>query len=275
MLEDPRVNFAISTRGAQAGLDHLGFQVDDAGRTGGAGRNAPRPPTWLCWTRAPPPAATPAAKSTGSPTPRAWRGEHFHTLENIPVFNEAAAVPQGACCTPKQPLHPRPLHRPRAAARPNPLLPIAADLRPRMTESTTPLNVSSCAPTTRRAASWPKRCSTPWAKGASRPIPPAAARVTTSSPIRWACRCCKSRYPHRRAAQQKLGRVCGPRRAPHGPHHHRVRQRRRRGVPVLALATRPPPTGVCRPVRRQWQRRRKASKPSARPCTPSSAACRC
>ena len=29
----------------------------------------------------------------------AW--EHFHTLENIPVFNEAAAVPQGACCTPK------------------------------------------------------------------------------------------------------------------------------------------------------------------------------
>ena len=30
MLEDPRVNFAISTRGAQAALDHLGSQVDDA-----------------------------------------------------------------------------------------------------------------------------------------------------------------------------------------------------------------------------------------------------
>jgi catechol 2,3-dioxygenase-like lactoylglutathione lyase family enzyme len=28
MLEDPRVNFAISKRGARAGLDHLGFQVD-------------------------------------------------------------------------------------------------------------------------------------------------------------------------------------------------------------------------------------------------------
>jgi catechol 2,3-dioxygenase-like lactoylglutathione lyase family enzyme len=28
MMEDPRVNFAISTRGAKAGLDHLGFQVD-------------------------------------------------------------------------------------------------------------------------------------------------------------------------------------------------------------------------------------------------------
>ena len=28
MLEDPRVNFAISQRGAKAGVDHLGFQVD-------------------------------------------------------------------------------------------------------------------------------------------------------------------------------------------------------------------------------------------------------
>ncbi len=28
MLDDPRVNFAISTRGRQPGLDHLGIQVD-------------------------------------------------------------------------------------------------------------------------------------------------------------------------------------------------------------------------------------------------------
>ncbi|MFZ5682777.1 MAG: glyoxalase/bleomycin resistance/dioxygenase family protein [Bradyrhizobiaceae bacterium] len=30
MLDDPRVNFAISSRGREAGLDHLGIQVDDA-----------------------------------------------------------------------------------------------------------------------------------------------------------------------------------------------------------------------------------------------------
>ena len=29
MLEDPRVNFAISTRGRTAGLDHLGIQVEN------------------------------------------------------------------------------------------------------------------------------------------------------------------------------------------------------------------------------------------------------
>ena len=31
MLDDPRVNFAISTRGKQPGLDHLGIQVDSKG----------------------------------------------------------------------------------------------------------------------------------------------------------------------------------------------------------------------------------------------------
>lgn len=30
MLDDPRVNFAISARGREAGLDHLGIQVDDS-----------------------------------------------------------------------------------------------------------------------------------------------------------------------------------------------------------------------------------------------------
>jgi predicted enzyme related to lactoylglutathione lyase len=30
MLDDPRVNFAISARGREAGLEHLGIQVEDA-----------------------------------------------------------------------------------------------------------------------------------------------------------------------------------------------------------------------------------------------------
>jgi catechol 2,3-dioxygenase-like lactoylglutathione lyase family enzyme len=29
MLDDPRVNFAISTRGRQPGLDHLGIQAEN------------------------------------------------------------------------------------------------------------------------------------------------------------------------------------------------------------------------------------------------------
>jgi len=45
MLDDPRVNFAISARGRAAGLDHLGIQVEAAdelaavsGRLGAAGQ---------------------------------------------------------------------------------------------------------------------------------------------------------------------------------------------------------------------------------------------
>src|SRR5450755_4340616 len=34
MLDDPRVNFAISTRGRQVGLDHLGIQVENADELG-------------------------------------------------------------------------------------------------------------------------------------------------------------------------------------------------------------------------------------------------
>lgn len=30
MLDDPRINFAISTRGNTAGVDHFGFQTDDS-----------------------------------------------------------------------------------------------------------------------------------------------------------------------------------------------------------------------------------------------------
>ena len=34
MLEDPRINFAISTRGGKPGVDHLGIQADSAGELG-------------------------------------------------------------------------------------------------------------------------------------------------------------------------------------------------------------------------------------------------
>jgi predicted enzyme related to lactoylglutathione lyase len=34
MLDDPRVNFAISTRGRRPGLDHLGIQVENADELG-------------------------------------------------------------------------------------------------------------------------------------------------------------------------------------------------------------------------------------------------
>jgi catechol 2,3-dioxygenase-like lactoylglutathione lyase family enzyme len=59
MLDDPRVNFAISTRGGQPGLDHLGIQVEsqeELGEVFGRLRQADRPvleqgATTCCYAR--------------------------------------------------------------------------------------------------------------------------------------------------------------------------------------------------------------------------------
>ena len=100
MLEDPPVNFAISTRGNKPGIDHLGIQTDDAEELAALKLRAQAADmalldegtTTCCYAR---------SESIGSPTRRAW--EHFHTLGSIPVFHEAASVTTPitapACCT--------------------------------------------------------------------------------------------------------------------------------------------------------------------------------
>ncbi|MGY4827091.1 ArsI/CadI family heavy metal resistance metalloenzyme [Sphaerotilaceae bacterium SBD11-9] len=102
MLDDPRINFAISTRGGAAGVDHLGFQTDTAEelvelkeRAEAAGmtlRDVGE--TSCCYARSDKHWVT-------DPQGIAW--EHFHTLENIPVFSEASqsdASDASACCAP-------------------------------------------------------------------------------------------------------------------------------------------------------------------------------
>jgi catechol 2,3-dioxygenase-like lactoylglutathione lyase family enzyme len=101
MLEDPAVNFAISTRGEQPGIDHLGFQVDDAAelaalkvRAEAADRSLlDEGATTCCYARS-------AKHWVTDPQGVAW--EHFHTLGDIPVFREARAAqaPQAAACCP-------------------------------------------------------------------------------------------------------------------------------------------------------------------------------
>ena len=119
----------------QPGLDH--WHPGGQRRRSGY-RSGPRPrlPTRRCRTRAKPPAATPAATNTGSPTPRAWRGSSS-TLGNIPTFSDGhaarSALRAGLLC-PAAPeteakirwlLHRRHRHflsRPMLRSRPNQLL---------------------------------------------------------------------------------------------------------------------------------------------------------
>jgi hypothetical protein len=101
MLDDPRVNFAISTRGSRPGLDHLGFQVDTAGELEALKASAQQAEmslidegaTTCCY-------ASSEKHWIVDPGGVAW--EHFHTLGNIPVFNERETDSPGssACCAP-------------------------------------------------------------------------------------------------------------------------------------------------------------------------------
>ena len=98
MLEDPPLNFAISSRGAKPGIDHLGIQVDDAAELAALRQRAADADrtlldegvTTCCYARS-------EKHWVTDPQGVAW--EQFHTLADIPTFN-AAAGGSAACCTP-------------------------------------------------------------------------------------------------------------------------------------------------------------------------------
>lgn len=108
MLQDPPVNFAISSRGHAVGIDHLGIQADSAEELdvlkarAAAADLALRDEgeTTCCYARS-------EKHWISDPQGVAW--EHFHTLGDIPLFNEQAPEPATmageapACCAPRQP----------------------------------------------------------------------------------------------------------------------------------------------------------------------------
>jgi catechol 2,3-dioxygenase-like lactoylglutathione lyase family enzyme len=107
LLDDPPVNFAISTRGSKPGVDHLGIQTDDPGELAELKARAQAADlalldegeTTCCYARS-------EKHWVTDPQGVAW--EHFHTLGNIPVFNEAkpAGAAEAACCAPVNQVEP-------------------------------------------------------------------------------------------------------------------------------------------------------------------------
>ena len=107
MLEDPRVNFAVSKRGDSPGVNHLGIQVENDEELQDMREKlvlADRP------VLEQKDAACCYAQSTKhwvqDPQGVAW--ETFHTLSSIPVFGEDTRTSLGripikaaACCVPK------------------------------------------------------------------------------------------------------------------------------------------------------------------------------
>ncbi len=97
MLEDPHLNFAISTRSGKTGLDHVGLQVDSADE--------------LTALRDQMSAANLSAHSEGETTccyassdkswvedPNGVAWEAYHTMQDAQIYSGGDAVAAGACC---------------------------------------------------------------------------------------------------------------------------------------------------------------------------------
>ncbi|MBN8904898.1 MAG: glyoxalase/bleomycin resistance/dioxygenase family protein [Rhodospirillales bacterium 69-11] len=115
MLDDPRVNFAISTRSGESGLDHLGIQVETQGELQEVYsrlRQADRPvieegATTCCYAQ---------SEKSWITDPQGVSWETFLTTGESTVYGDSADLgairttaaacctsetPQGACCAPK------------------------------------------------------------------------------------------------------------------------------------------------------------------------------
>jgi predicted enzyme related to lactoylglutathione lyase len=104
MLDDPRVNFAISARGRAAGVDHVGIQVESqaelaelSGRLKTAGsETVDREATTCCYAK---------SDKTWVRDPSGVRWETFFTFGEATTYGEdevrTEATSASSCCPPK------------------------------------------------------------------------------------------------------------------------------------------------------------------------------
>jgi catechol 2,3-dioxygenase-like lactoylglutathione lyase family enzyme len=103
MLDDPRINFAISLRGSAAGVNHLGFQVEEAAeleqmhaRLQAADAGVVEEKGVSCCY------ASSDKYWVTDPAGVAW--ETFRSLGTVPLYNGTGTVADkvDACCAPSQ-----------------------------------------------------------------------------------------------------------------------------------------------------------------------------
>lgn len=103
MLDDPRINFAISQRGRAAGLDHLGMQVEDDAELAAIGDRLQsadalalaEKATTCCYAN---------SDKYWAEDPQGVRWESFRTLGEATTYTRApdtaATSESGSCCGP-------------------------------------------------------------------------------------------------------------------------------------------------------------------------------
>jgi catechol 2,3-dioxygenase-like lactoylglutathione lyase family enzyme len=101
MLDDPRINFAISNTGRAPGIDHLGIQVDSGDELAALGHRldaaggtvVPEEAAVCCYAR---------SDKLWTEDPQGTRWETFHTVGEATTYHagDAACATDGASCTP-------------------------------------------------------------------------------------------------------------------------------------------------------------------------------
>ncbi|WP_457095966.1 ArsI/CadI family heavy metal resistance metalloenzyme [Lysobacter sp. P5_B9] len=101
MIEDPRINFAISNTGRAPGIDHLGLQVDSSDELAALGKRldsaggtvVPEDAAVCCYAQ---------SDKLWTEDPQGTRWETFHTFGHATTYYaaEAACATDGAACTP-------------------------------------------------------------------------------------------------------------------------------------------------------------------------------
>ncbi|MCQ8104895.1 glyoxalase/bleomycin resistance/dioxygenase family protein [Methylomonas sp. SURF-2] len=105
LLDDPRVNFAISSRGRQAGLDHLGVQVESSEELEAVQQAlvdaalpvAEQKQATCCYVQ---------SDKYWSVDPQGIAWEAFHSLNSIPLFGEDPVIrvdKLSPCCKATEP----------------------------------------------------------------------------------------------------------------------------------------------------------------------------
>ncbi|MBO9715615.1 MAG: glyoxalase/bleomycin resistance/dioxygenase family protein, partial [Pseudoxanthomonas sp.] len=105
LLDDPRVNFAISNTGREAGIAHLGIQAGDADALAELGRRLdaaggtvlPEEAATCCYAR---------SDKFWTEDPQGTRWETFHTFGEATTYHasgDASCATGGASCTPAHP----------------------------------------------------------------------------------------------------------------------------------------------------------------------------
>ena len=109
MLENPRVNFAISDMGRAPGIDHLGIQVDSGAELASLGQRldaagntlVPEPDATCCYAR---------SDKLWTEDPQGTRWETFHTFGDAVTYyaaDEACTTGGAACSAPSPSTQPK------------------------------------------------------------------------------------------------------------------------------------------------------------------------